>query len=181
MNNIPNNTNPVDPIHQPLQLGTIDLSQHTLSARHGSRITSTHNSTPYDRPIQKKKLDIIKQECPICFKSLHERQIARFTCMHNFCAPCLSSWVLKQEQNEINVSCPLCRFFPSKTQISYIKKYLDEHVVDLTKEDKTPKKKIIKTPDRLTPVSRTHRETNQRNSQNLYFPSRTSGLPRQPL
>lgn len=46
---------------------------------------------------------INKFECPICLDDIQKENIAKISCSHKFCFPCIQQWSRKEE------TCPVCR------------------------------------------------------------------------
>ena len=48
-----------------------------------------------------------KTECAICFENC--KFVKTFPCLHEFCAACCDTWVKRQIENMMDVSCPKCK------------------------------------------------------------------------
>jgi len=56
--------------------------------------------------------------CVICFEDSGEH--ATLSCRHGFHYNCLVKWWISQYDADCDVSCPLCRFEPSKDETDYL-------------------------------------------------------------
>ena len=71
-------------------------------------------------------------DCPICYESIHCSERVTISCRHDFCVGCMKDLLRTCNQEQKNVTCPMCRYScflletPDKGQFAELSEFLDE-------------------------------------------------------
>lgn len=49
-------------------------------------------------------------DCPICYESTSRTKRVTISCNHDFCMPCTKSLLESCDEQQKNVTCPMCRY-----------------------------------------------------------------------